>query len=294
MDEKDWLIVEALWKERNVTQAAKRLYMSQPAVTRRIQHMESEFGCRILIRRGRGVDLTPQGERLVDYARKSLKGLRDLKDSLDGDDYRVRGTLRIGCANIFAKYRLPDLLKSFCGKYPDVEVKVRTGHSQRVYDMLLSDEAQLIIARGDFKWPELSHQMDDDGLYYVVSSEPLDIDRLPEMPRIHNRTDGPLETDIRNWWQSRYSVPPTVSMEVDTVDICLQMVRKGLGYAILSGLCLEEATELHGEMLVFPDGNPLRRDTRLYCRENAVGLKALAAFVEFVKGEVAFKRPLAR
>jgi hypothetical protein len=47
-------------------------------------------------------------------------------------------------------------------------------------------------------------------------------------------------------------------------------------------------------MLVFPDGNPLRRDTRLYCRENAVGLKALAAFVEFVKGEVAFKRPLAR
>ena len=54
----------AVAEEKNLTKASSRLYVSQPAISNSIKELEGELGCELLIRKNKGVDLTPYGEKL--------------------------------------------------------------------------------------------------------------------------------------------------------------------------------------------------------------------------------------
>ena len=64
MDKRDYELLLALDQHKNITKAAQSLYMTQPAITKRIQKMEEELHCPLLIRSKRGVLLTPAAESL--------------------------------------------------------------------------------------------------------------------------------------------------------------------------------------------------------------------------------------
>jgi DNA-binding transcriptional LysR family regulator len=65
MEDRDWLILQELYRMKNITKAAQELYMSQPALTSRLQHIEREFNVRIVTRSTKGIRFTPEGEYLV-------------------------------------------------------------------------------------------------------------------------------------------------------------------------------------------------------------------------------------
>ena len=62
-------------KHKNSTKAATELYSSQPAVTRALQNMEGELGCKLFIRKKTGVELTREGENLYKYAQVAFQQL---------------------------------------------------------------------------------------------------------------------------------------------------------------------------------------------------------------------------
>lgn len=285
MNDKDWLLLEILFQEKNITKAAKRLYISQPALTGRIQQIEREFGCQIVIRGARGIEFSTEGELLVDYAIRSLHELRQTKELISNIGGKVRGTLRIGCSNIFAKYELPDLLRAFRNQHPDVEINVKTGFSQSVLQMALNGEVHVGIARGDYPWPGPKHLLCEEP-YYVVSAEPIDMEKLPFLPRIHYKTDSPLQTALDSWWFTHYSRPPLIAMEVDTIDTCVQMVNKGLGFALLSGLCLKNTHDLYKERLLYKDGSALQRKTWLYYRDSSLAILTVKTFASFLINQI--------
>ncbi|MGE6378422.1 LysR family transcriptional regulator [Peribacillus muralis] len=72
MEERDWIVLQTLYKEKNITNAATALYISQPALTNRVKAMEKQFGVRIVNRGRRGIKFTPQGEYLVKSAQEML------------------------------------------------------------------------------------------------------------------------------------------------------------------------------------------------------------------------------
>ena len=80
MNEKDWTLLTALAAEKNLTRAAQRLYVTQPAVTRRIQQIERELNCAIVVRGARGVELSAEGEALARYAAEELQRLQALRE----------------------------------------------------------------------------------------------------------------------------------------------------------------------------------------------------------------------
>lgn len=282
MDEKDWRFLQMLATEKNITKAAQKLYISQPALTSFIKQLERDFGCQLVIRRPRGIDFTTEGEILLDYAESSLQRFTELREALSNTGSEIRGTLRIGCSNIFSKYELPDKLKTFTSLNPKIEVNVRTGFSHYIYQLALQGGVHIGIVRGTYDWPGLKLQLCTEP-YYVVSCAPIDMDKLPELPRIHYTTDAPLQTGLDSWWFSNYRRPPFIAMEVDTIDTCIQMVAKGLGYALLSGMCLQSFPLIHREALLLPDGSPLQRTTWLYCRESSLSISTVSAFVDFIK-----------
>lgn len=288
MNDKDWHILKVLFDEKNITKAAKRLYISQPALTGRIQHLERELGCQIVIRGARGIDFSTEGEVLVDYATRALKDLQQTKEMIANIGEKVRGSLRIGCANIFAKYELPDILWLFMNQYPDVEINVKTGSSQSIYQMTLEGEVHVGIVSGEHPWPGPKHILCDEA-YYAVSAKPIDIEKLPSLPRILYPTDGALQAALDNWWFTRFKQPPLVSMEIDAIDTCIRMVSKGLGYALLSGICLKSLHPLYKEKLLYNDGSALQRKTWMYYRDSTLTILTAKTFVDFLKSQIEHK-----
>lgn len=113
MDERDWVVLKTLYDEKNITKAAQQLFISQPALTHRLQQLEQKFRVEIVVRGRRGVQFTPQGEYLAKCAIEMLAKFQQMKENVLNMDYRVEGVLKLGDSNFFTDYKLPNLLKRF-------------------------------------------------------------------------------------------------------------------------------------------------------------------------------------
>lgn len=282
MDDKDWTILKTISEEKNITKAAERLYMSQPALSYRLKNLEKDFGAKIFLRNTTGIVFTHQGEYLLKYALEMLTQLTIAKERLQSMEHTVQGTLRIGTSSIFAHYELPAILKGFLERYPNVDISLKTGLSSKINKMLQKEEFAVAILRGDYFWPEEKHLLQEEHIC-LVSSSKIDLQDLPYRPRINYGTDSSLRIMLEDWWRKMFSSPPQVSMEVDSMDTCRQMVLHGLGWAILPFIGLQQHDSLYTRKLYWQDGTPVLRRTWMLYRNSSLELSAVHAFTDYLK-----------
>jgi DNA-binding transcriptional LysR family regulator len=285
MDEKDWYVLQAVYNEKNVTRAAQKLYLSQPALTYRLNQLEKQFNIQIFVRGKSEVRFTKEGEHLAQYAKKMVVEMRKLKDQLQDMKQQVSGELRLGVSSNFAQYKLPAILKSFHDHYPNIQFNVHTGWSIHVLHLLVNEEVHIGIIRGDYEWNDSKLMMGEDQLC-LISRKRISLEDLPNLPRIRHQTDPDAKRSIEQWWQEHFTQPPYISMEVDKLETCKEMVLKGLGYGILPRYLIQEKDECNDlfiHLLTRLEGNPILRKLWAFYREDDTKLTAVKAFVDFLK-----------
>ncbi|MEN1967918.1 LysR family transcriptional regulator [Lentibacillus sp. N15] len=279
MNEKDWELLSTLFDEGTITKTAQKLYISQPALTYRIKQIEKEFNSRIINRGKKGVFFTNEGEYLVNYARKMIKELRQTRDVLIDMKDDIRGTLRIGISSNFALYQLPLLLEGFLRKYPNVEVSLTTGWSSQIHELLHKEDIHIAILRGEHSWQGEQIVLSTESLC-AASKEKFNINDLPNLNLIKYQTDFHLKNTFDEWWKNTFHVPPKVSMVVDKIETCKELVKKGLGYAFFPSICLRESDNIYTVDLVTSDKKILRKTWLLY-RKELLSLNVINAFVAY-------------
>lgn len=283
MDERDWMVLQTLYQEKNITNTAKILYISQPALTNRLKAMEKHFGVRIVIRGRRGVQFTSQGEYLAKSAHEMILRIQKIKETVLNMEDKISGILRLGVSNFFTDYKLPGLLKLFKDQYPDVEFKVTTGLSSHITHLMHNQDVHIGFVRGDYSWQDQKKLLFEESIC-IASKEEIDIRDLPALSRIDYHTDPLLKTLVDNWWTENYSQPPLVSINVDKADTCKKMVENGLGYAILPSLLINDLDNIHKFEIQTKDGEKIIRKTWMFYHEESLQLNIVKAFVEFVEG----------
>ncbi|WHY00139.1 LysR family transcriptional regulator [Neobacillus sp. DY30] len=283
MDERDWMVLQTLYQEKNITNTAKILYISQPALTNRLKAMEKHFGVRIVIRGRRGVQFTSQGEYLAKSAHEMILRFQKIKETVLNMEDKISGILRLGVSNFFTDYKLPGLLKLFKDQYPDVEFKVTTGLSSHITHLMHNQDVHIGFVRGDYSWQDQKKLLFKESIC-IASKEEIDIRDLPALSRIDYHTDPLLKTLVDNWWTENYSQPPLVSINVDKADTCKKMVENGLGYAILPSLLINDLDNIHKFEIRTKDGEKIIRKTWMFYHEESLQLNIVKAFVEFVEG----------
>lgn len=283
MDERDWKLLVTLHQERNLTRTAQQLYVSQPAVSYRLQQLEETIGMKIVVRRRSGIEFTPAGTELVNYARNMLRQLERLRDTLAAQAGTVRGELRLGVSRTFARYVLADLLKDFIQQFPSIDISVRTGLSSEILTHLMQGDVHVAIVRGQHRWNGTIYSLGTDPIY-IVSAKALDLVRLPDEPRIRYATDPSFEPILDEWWSARYgSQVPRTLMEVDNLDTCKSFVLANLGYAILPGIAIADTPSLWRYPLTDSHGAPIERETSMMCHDEDISLMAVQRFIDFVR-----------
>jgi DNA-binding transcriptional LysR family regulator len=112
-------------EEGQITRAARKLYMAQPALSQAISQLESELGLQLLERHPRGVRLTPSGEAFLEKARAVVARERDVELTARSLARAARGVLEVGFIGPPPPMTAPALFGAFTAAHPDAEVSFR-------------------------------------------------------------------------------------------------------------------------------------------------------------------------
>ncbi|GAB3063570.1 LysR family transcriptional regulator [Virgibacillus ainsalahensis] len=283
MNEKDWLILKTLNDERNITRAAEKLFISQPALTYRIKQLEENMGVIILWRSKRGVKFSTEGEYLVNYSLRMLNELQKVKDHVVNINNSTEGTIRLGTSSNFARFVLPDILRDFTNKYKNIQFSLYTGISPEIVRMLDDEDVYVGIVRGENKWEERQLKLKEETIC-IISKFPINLVDLPSLPRITYKTDSELQRIIDRWWQRNFTTPPNITMHLDNIETSRKLVQNGLGYAIIPSIGLNEMEQdLFIQPIKNKDGDLILRNTSLIYKDNSLNLPVVKTFIRFLE-----------
>lgn len=274
-----------LSEEMNMRKAAERLFVTQPALSQRLQTIEKNWSTKIFLRSQKGLTLTPAGERIVNFAREVLEKEEKVREELQFLDEEIHGTLKIAVATIIGQNWLPQILKTYIKKYPHAKISLITGWSSEIIKHLYEDEAQIGIIRGNPNWKGVKQHILTDTLY-LVDTKIQEIEEVlhTERPFIQFKSDSTYYQEIQEWWHKKFQMAPKRTVVVDQIETCKQMAYNGIGYAILPSIVLNNSSDgIHKIPLYNEVGEPLKRDTWLIGYESSFRLKQVRAFVELLK-----------
>jgi DNA-binding transcriptional LysR family regulator len=231
--------------------AAADLHLSQPALSRRIEKLESALGVRLFHRTTRKVDLTAVGREFSGKARELLNGLDESLLGIRDVAARVTGEVTVACVPSAVRYFLPDVLKQYHQNHPRIRVRIIDEGA---------NEVLATIVRGDA----------DFGVNYIGAQEPnLEFQPILKEPFVVAcRSDHPLARRKKISWAeldkfdymtvakasgnrllldlalSDAPIRPSWFCEVQHVSALVSLVEAGLGVAAVPRLAMP------------PDGHP--------------------------------------
>ena len=238
----EFQLLSVLAQEMNMRKASERLFVSQPALSQRLQTIEKDWGTKLFIRSQKGLALTPSGEQVIQFVNEVLKKEEKVRESIHSLQAGVSGTLKIAVASIVGQNWLPQVLKRFIDTYPQAKISLVTGWSSEILKCLYDDQVHVGIIRGTPDWKGAKIHLFSDPLYLVdrVITKPeqvLDTDR----PFIQFKSDSNYYQEIQDWWMRNFKTSPKRTIVVDQIETCKQMTFNGIGYSILPSITLKSA-----------------------------------------------------
>lgn len=168
-------IFNAVAESGSISAGAKRLHLSQPAVTRQLRQLESLLGSTFFDRLPRGVRLTESGELLRDYAQRIFTLEREAETAIREMRQLGTGELVIGASSTIGNYLLPPMLAEFRRRYPAVEITVEIANAHTIEADLLSRRLALGLTEGRLKSADLHAHvfMHDEIIPIAAATHPL-------------------------------------------------------------------------------------------------------------------------
>lgn len=290
MKDSDWEILYELYKNPNMTKVANLLYMTQPSLTKRLQHIESEFQVTIVNRTPKGLEFTEEGEYLGKQAEKYLDFLKETKDRIKEYQENSEGIITIGSSYTYSKYTLTDFLVKYRQKHPNVEFNIINEQSNILFRKMLEDSIDVGFIRGDYEGA-VNKTLIGKNEAYLVTKDPVSIEDLPGMQRIGYKTNDRTKELLDGWWKDQSGTEAPGSMVVGYIDVSWQLIHKGLGYTI----CFlpdnfENTYDLCLTPLKYKDGTSVIRNTWFIYSKNKRISKVLEEFIHYIESEITVQK----
>ena len=279
----DYELLCQLYKIGTVRKTAKKIMISQPAVSQRLKFIEEYFGEQIFIRTAKKLELTPSGEIIIAHAKKVLQQETALKNTLALSSEEVRGTLSIACSTVISQQYMPQILAKFTKMYPLVSVELVTGLSEHLKNEL--DNYHVTILRGEKDNEHESHLILEDPLY-IFDTESFTSGKVKERPLISFKSDDSLQELTNHWLFNHQSeIKPVQVISVDQIETCKQFMKEGLGMAVLPQSVSSSLKEVYPHLPLVIDGQLMTRDTWLCYRSDIRKLPQVNSFIQLMLSE---------
>ena len=226
----------------NISTAAKKIFLTQPALSRQIKALETEIGQCLFERRAHSVHLTPVGEGLLREARELLQHADQVLERVRGAGRGVR--LRVGYAPSLASGILSVALENFIQTHSDAKLELFDLSTGEMLAELESNKLDIILTHlSDTKTPSLKWT------HLVQTTWKLAVNRkhpFASRPRVSPyqiasealltfcQRDYPEYWDTITGWLNQHRQRPKIVAEYDGIESLMTAVESGLGVAIVT------------------------------------------------------------
>ena len=221
--------------------ASEHLFLTQPAVSKRVSALEKELDIQLFDRIGRKVILTEAGKALLSRARDILLQVEDSKRAIRNLSGHVSGKLSIGTSHHIGLHRLPPVLRAFTQTYPDVELDLHFMDSEEACHAVEHGDLELGIVTLPLKPAKMlvTHEIWPDPLDIVVNqSHPLAVFNNITPKQLANYsallpTPGTYTRQIFEHTMSKHKLELKVGLSTNYLETIKMMVSVGLGWSVL-------------------------------------------------------------
>lgn len=225
----------------SITEAARRLYLTQPSVTKHIKKLEEAMGCALFVRSKRGVTLTSEGRALLRHIEPACRLILSAEKEMRSLQSLQSGTVAIASTELsFKSYVLP-AAERFMQRYPGVKLRFSNALNAQMIEMLLIGSLDIAILHAPFTLPEELEtapieEMDE---YLVCGRQFEEISRrentladLHALPFVSMPEGSSTKEYLRQCFAGA-GLEFDPDIELTTVELTVQAVESGLGIGIL-------------------------------------------------------------
>ncbi|MFW6266825.1 MAG: LysR family transcriptional regulator [Halanaerobium sp.] len=229
------------------SQAAKKLYISQSAVSQNIKNLEDELDTKLFIRSTKKVELTGAGKILFEHIEPAFNLIESGEKSIKEINALEKGEIHIGANDTISKDFLLPYLNEFHQLYPEIQIQITNRTSSTCIDLLQQNKVDLIIS--NLPNPKITAEM---MVHKIYSFNDIFI-AGNEFKRINNQQHSlmmlknyPLlmlepKTTTRKFLDrllAEMEIEITAAIELGSVDLLIEMAKIGLGIAFVPEYCL--------------------------------------------------------
>ncbi|MBW2042156.1 MAG: LysR family transcriptional regulator [Deltaproteobacteria bacterium] len=227
-------------KSQNFTQAAKELFITQPAVSAQIKGLEEACNLVFFKKRGRRVYLTEEGKILFKHACKIFEYARELENIVNDLQQLKIGVLRLGTTKTYARYFMPFMISTFHEKHPDIKIQLNEGSSlEMTYSLLeFKNEVAVIAKAEDHPEVQFIPFSREEVIVIAPVNHPLAVKKsvslqeLAREPLIMKEAGSGTRKRVLELF-AKAGQTPNILMETGNTEFIKQLVQRGDGVAFL-------------------------------------------------------------
>lgn len=228
-----------LSKIKNFTKTAEYLHYAQSNVTTQIKQLEEELNVKLFERIGKNVIITAEGERLIPYAGKMLALSSEIKDIYTAPLNQKR--IVIGASESLSIYKLPNILKEYRKKYPDVEIFLKLLYTSNIIPLLTDNTIDIafILEVPINTESTITAFIKDEPIcvlaaeeHGITAKEDVAIYDFKDIPMILTNKDCCFCKCFRNSLANA-SIVPKIILETSSIQVIKENTLSGLGLCLL-------------------------------------------------------------
>lgn len=284
MNSTDLEFFMAVNQAASIAGAAARLNTVQSNVTSRIKRLETELGVTLFDRHSRGVKLTQAGEQLLPFAVEIGQLLREARLTVAAPDM-PRGPLAIGAMESTTAFRLGGMLAAFSGRYPDIDLSLRTGTTAWLVDQVLQQDLDGAFVCGPIAHTRLKTKvMFHEELAVVAGADTPMLDQFIAQghANIFVFRNGCSYRHRLEQLLTRRRIAIARTMEYGSIDAMLACVSAGMGITLLPVDLLDTYRHSYRFSVIRLPAEEAMVETLFIHRARAYTSPTLTAFLELL------------
>lgn len=235
------------------SEASKKLFISQSAVSQSIKTLERKLGQPLFIRSTKKVQLSPAGQTLLMHVEPAINLLQKGETRLLDSNVLGLGQLHIGASDTICRYFLVPYLKQFHEQFPEVPIKVTNATSPRCVELLAKGTVDLIITNyPNFRMNQAYVQKIVADFQDVFATNPASLDLQQEEFSLADLNNYPIlllerkstTSDFLHSLFLQHQLELIPEVELSSNDFLMDLARIGLGIAFVPDYCLSADDEL--------------------------------------------------
>lgn len=273
-------IVEVANHSLNVSATAESLYTSQPGISKQIRMLEDELGIQIFERSGKHLThITPAGNDVIKIAQEVLAKVESIKSVAGEYTNPDQGALNIATTQTQARYALPQVIKSFIQRYPQVSLHMHQGSPSQISESVAKGHCDFAIATEAFHLYEdlitlpcyhWNRSVIVPANHPLATQSDLTIDMLAQYPLVTYTFGFTGRSELDKAF-NRAGLHPQIVFTATDADVIKTYVRLGLGVGVIASMAYDPAVDT--DLVVVPSGQLFEASTTKICFRRGIFLR---------------------